>query len=146
MQEQNFMVRILFDQTPEEVFNAINNVRGWWSEALEGNSAKLNDEFIYRHKDIHYSKQLLIEVVPNEKVVWLVTDSNLSFVEHTTEWNNTKVCFEISQQNNKSQLLFTHIGLVPGCECFDGCSGGWSYYLNNSLVPLITTGKGNPDK
>lgn len=145
MQQQNFTASFLFEQTPEQVFEAITNVRGWWSAALEGTSEKLNDEFIYRYKDIHYSKQLLVEVVPGKKVVWLVTESSLSFVQQKDEWNNTRVSFEILQQGNKTLLVFTHIGLVPKVDCYDGCSKGWSYYLNNSLVPLITTGKGNPD-
>ena len=42
------------DQTPEEVFNAINNPRGWWSEEIEGSTDKLNDEFNYHYKDVHH--------------------------------------------------------------------------------------------
>src|SRR4051794_9472106 len=62
MENQNFSITFLVDQTPHEVFNAVNNVRGWWSEQLEGNSEKLHDEFSYRHGDIHYSKHKLTEV------------------------------------------------------------------------------------
>lgn len=145
MQNQNFNITFLLDQTPIEVFNAINNVRGWWSEELEGDSEKLNDEFIYRHGDFHYSKHKLTEVIPNEKIVWLTLQSKLSFVEKQNEWNGTKMIFEISKQGDKTKLDITHSGLVPGLQCYDGCSKGWTHYLKNSLLPLITIGQGNPD-
>lgn len=145
MQNQNFNITFLLDQTPIEVFNAINNVRGWWSEDLEGDSEKLNDEFIYRHGDFHYSKHKLTEVIPNEKIVWFTLESKLSFVEKQNEWNGTKMIFEISKQGDNTKLDITHSGLVPGLQCYDGCSKGWTHYLKNSLLPLITIGQGKPD-
>ena len=146
MNNQNFSTTLLVDQTPKQAFDAINNVRGWWSESVEGNTEKPGDEFIYRHKDIHFSKQRLIEVDRDKKVVWLVTESNLSFIENKGEWTGTIVIFDISKQGKKTRIEFTHEGLVPEIECFDACSNGWNYYLHDSLLKLITTGKGNPDK
>ena len=146
MQQQNFNITFFVDQTPEQVFIAVNNVRGWWSEKLEGSSENLDDEFVYRHGDLHYSKHKLTEVIPYEKVVWLTIGSKLTFVEKQDEWNATQMRFDISKQDNKTKLDITHVGLVPDFQCYDACSKGWTHYLKNSLLPLITTGKGNPDK
>ena len=142
MRSNDFTTTLLVDQTPAEVFNAINNVGGWWQGEIKGNTKKLNDEFEYRMSDIHYSKQKLVEVIPNEKIVWLVTDSNLSSFKNKKEWNGTKIIFEISRVKNKTQLRFTHVGLVPNFQCYGDCSGAWGMLVEQSLFSLITTGKG----
>ena len=62
MNAQNFSATFTVDQTPEEAFAAIKNVRGWWSEEIEGSTDKLGDEFTYHYKDVHRCKMKL-EVV-----------------------------------------------------------------------------------
>lgn len=79
MTSQNFSTAFLVDQSPEEAFAAITNVRGWWSGQLEGATDELDAEFSYRYQDVHYSKQRITEFVPNEKVTWRVFDASLSF-------------------------------------------------------------------
>jgi len=144
MTTSDFTTTMLVDQTPDAVFNAINNVRGWWSEEIEGGTEKLNDEFTYHYRDVHISKMKLIEVVPNKKVVWLVMDNYFSFTKDNSEWTGNRIIFEITEKDNKSQLRFTQVGLVPAYECYDICQNAWKNYINNSLRSLITTGKGQP--
>jgi uncharacterized protein YndB with AHSA1/START domain len=145
MKTKDYTTSFTVDQSPEEVFDAINNVRGWWSGEIDGSTDKPGAEFTYRYKDVHRSTQKVIEWVPGKKVVWHVADAQLNFVKDKTEWNGTDVVFEITRKNDKTELRFTHVGLVPAFECYGGCSGAWGFYVNDSLRSLITTGKGQPN-
>ena len=129
------------EQSPREVFAAIKNVRGWWSELIEGNA----DAFVYRHGDVHYSKQKLVEEVPAETIYWLVEEAELTFVANREEWKGTRFGFDIATTDGKTEVRFTHIGLTPEAQCYSACQKGWSYYAGDSLKKLITTGKGTPD-
>jgi len=146
MNNKSFTTSILVDQTPEEVFNAVNNVRGWWSEEIEGETDRPGAEFKFHYQDLHYSTHKITDFVPGKKVVWHTTDSRINFVKDKTEWNGTDIIFEIAKKGKKTELRFTHSGLVPAIECYGKCSGAWGYYINDSLRALITNGKGEPEE
>jgi hypothetical protein len=146
MKDQNFTATFTVDQTPEEAFTAINNVRGWWSGEIEGHTEKLGDEFTYRCQNVHRSKQKITELVPGKKVVWHVLDGYLKFTQDKTEWTGTDITFDISKKGAKTEVRFTHVGLVPEFECFDKCSNAWGFYIKDSLRNFITTGKGQPNQ
>ncbi len=141
----DFTTTVLVDEGPMEVFNAINNVRGWWSEEIEGDTDKLNGEFSYHFEDIHRCRMKLIEVVPGKRVVWHVLDNYFKFTDDKTEWIDTKVIFDIVPKDGKTEIQFTHQGLVPEYECYNICRDAWTSYLHKSLRNLITTGKGEPN-
>jgi hypothetical protein len=67
MISQNFTITFSVDQTPEEVFKAINNVRGWWSEEIEGSTDTLGAEFKHHYKDVHRCKMKISEFVQAKK-------------------------------------------------------------------------------
>jgi len=145
MTTQNFTTTIQVDQTPEEVFNAVNNPRKWWSEEIEGSTDKVNDVFNYHYKDVHRSKIKVEELVPGKKSVWHVLENYFDFTQDKSEWTGTKIIFEITREADKTQLRFTHEGLIPAYECYNVCFEAWSNYIKNSLVNLVTTGKGQPN-
>jgi Activator of Hsp90 ATPase homolog 1-like protein len=146
MANKDYTVTLVVDAPPKEVFRDINNVTNWWTEELDGNSKKLNDEFTVHFADVHVSTQKLTEFIPDKKVVWLVTESRLNFLKDKQEWNNTKISFELSEEKKRTHLIFTHHGLIPEVECYKDCSKGWDYYIKGSLFKLLTTGKGTPEK
>jgi hypothetical protein len=145
MSSQNFATSFVVDQTPEEAFAAITDVRGWWSGEIEGNTDQLGEEFTYRYEDVHYSKQKITEMIPGKRVVWRVLDAYVNFTDDPDEWIGTEITFEVSRRGDHTEVSFTHLGLVPEFECFDTCSSAWGFYINNSLRSLLTTGQGAPN-
>jgi hypothetical protein len=146
MGSKNFTVAIEVEKSPQEVFKVITgDVSKWWGgKDLSGSSTNLNDEFVVHHHGAHYSKQKLIEVIPEKKVVWHVTEGTLRWLKNDKqEWTNTKMIFEIKAQNGKTILHFTHEGLVPEKECYHECQKGWTMVITDWLFNYITEGKVN---
>jgi hypothetical protein len=144
MENKNYKAAIVVSQPANEVFKSINSVSKWWSENLAGDSENLDGIFTIHFSEDTFVTHKLIELVPDKKVVWLVTDCYLPWLKDKTEWTNTKMIFEISNKGNSTEINFIHIGLVPEVECYDGCVKGWDQYVKGSLVKLITEGKGEP--
>jgi hypothetical protein len=145
MSQQDFRATILVSQTPKEAFDAINNVRGWWSQEIDGSTDVLNSEFNYHYKDVHRCTMKIIEIIPSQKVVWLVIDNYFSFTDDKSEWIGNKLIFEIAEKDGKTEINFTQQGLTPAYECYDVCNDGWNNYIKNSLHNLITQGEGSPN-
>jgi hypothetical protein len=142
MQSQNFTSAFTVEQTPAEVFGAINNVRAWWTGEIEGDADVVGDEFSYTYPGFHYSKQKIVELVPGKKVVWFVVDAHLEGHGNPSEWTGTHITFEIAPKEDGTEVRFSHLGLVPEFECFDSCSSAWGFYINGSLKRLVATGEG----
>jgi hypothetical protein len=144
MENKNYKKTIQVDASPEEVMKKINQVNLWWAKKVKGKTEKLNDEFTVDFGKTYVDFQIS-ELIPNKKVVWKVKDCNLDWIEAKKEWKGTEVVFEISKKGNATQIDFTHVGLVPGVECYNDCEAGWNGHLTNSLVNFINEGKGMPE-
>jgi Activator of Hsp90 ATPase homolog 1-like protein len=145
MKKQDFTTSFTVDQSAGEAFKAINNVRGWWSGEVIGEADRLGAEFTYQYKNVHTSTQRVTEFIPGEKIVWHVTDAELTFLQNKTEWIGTDIVFDIGRKDGKTELRFTHVGLVPKFECYGACSSGWSALIDGNLRELIATGRAQSD-
>jgi hypothetical protein len=144
MTSNSFTTAILVDQSPMASFDAINRPRDWWGGEIEGRSDIPGAEWTYRYKDMHFSRHKTIELVPGQRVVWHVVDSQMNFLKDKGEWKGTDLVFEIARKGDKTEIRFTHAGLVPEVECFQICTDAWSGLIGESLKGLIETGHGLP--
>ncbi len=144
MATSDFTTSFSVDQSPEEVFRSINNVRGWWSGEIEGDTDKPGAEFTYQVPGMHYSRQKITAFIPGKKIVWHVAAAELSFVEDKNEWTGTDIIFDITPKGGKTEVQVTHAGLVKSFECFKDCSNAWGILVNGNLRNLIVTGKDQP--
>lgn len=144
LKTQGLNISFTVDQSPKEVFDAINDVGSWWSGEIEGDTEKLGAEFTYRVPEMHRSRQKITESIPGKKIVWHVVDAHLSFVEDKSEWKGTDIVFVIAKKGDKTEVHFTHLGLTSAYECYEDCSNGWNALVKGNLRKRITTGQAQP--
>jgi len=142
---QSYATSVLVHESPHDVFEAVTNPRAWWSQTITGDTSRQDDVFEFEVEGVHYSKQELVEVVPDQRVVWRVTDATMTFLEDQHEWTGTRIVFSIDRDGDRTRLTFTHEGLVPDIECYKFCMPSWEQYVEGSLRKLITTGEGTPN-
>jgi uncharacterized protein YndB with AHSA1/START domain len=144
MQASGYTTTFLVDETPTEVFHAINHVPGWWPGQVSGDTDRLGAEFTYEVPGAHRSKQQITAFSPGKQIVWRVVEAELSFASNKTEWVGTEIVFEIAAKGGKTEVRFTHRGLVPAFDCYNGCSNAWNLLVNGNLRRLIATGETQP--
>ena len=136
----NYTVSIEVAKSPTVVFHhLLHDISKFWPEDFEGESAQLNDEFIFTTGDSHYSKNKVAELIPDKKVVWLVTES----LRKTDgfEWTGSKMIFELTPKGDKTVLRFTYNGPTLESE-YDRLVQLCDKVIKETLYNFITTGKG----
>jgi len=144
MNDKSLSIAFTVEEDPEQVFAAINDVRSWWSGDIDGITNEIGSRFTYTYEDMHQSTQQITDLVPGELVTWRVVEGRIRFVKDETEWTNTVIRFDITPRGPKTELRFTHLGLLPDAECFDSCSAAWHHYVGTSLRHRVTSGTDNP--
>ena len=145
MVSKDFTTSIIVDKDISSAFNSIKNFRGWWSAEIEGSTEQPGETFFYHYKDVHLCRIKFIDAVTNRKLIYQVTDNEFNFTKDKTEWVNSKLIFDLSVAGEKTNIVFTHEGLVPENECYDVCHDAWTGYIQGSLKNFIETGNGKPN-
>ncbi len=145
MKKQDYTATIAVNTTTTTAFKNVANMAAWWTENIDGNTDELNGAFTVHFGETFVSFET-IELVPDQKIVWLVTDCYLPWLSDKKEWNGTQLVVEVTGENSLTTINFTHEGLVPQVECYDGCVKGWDQYFKDSLNKLLTEGEGLPQK
>ena len=144
MKTEDYKTSITANVTAHQAFDGICRVSEWWATGFEGNARNLNDTFTVRFEDT-FATFNIVEVVPDKKIVWLVTDCHLSWIREKKEWKGTTVSWEISPAGSATRIDMTHIGLVPEAVCYTDCKKGWDHFVTESLFKLLTEGTGLPE-
>jgi hypothetical protein len=138
MKNQNYTVAIEVAKSPNDVFNHVIDLSKWWPEEFVGESIKLNTEFVFKTGDSHYSKNRVVEFVPDKKVVWLTTESIRKTDNY--DWTGTKFIFELTPKGDNTLLKFTYDGVVLENES-DRLVQICDMTIKEMLYNFITNGK-----
>lgn len=142
MTNSYFTITINSNKSAHEIFDTILDVRSWWSglfgEEFTGSAESVGDVFTFKAGEgAHYTEQKLIELIPGKKIVWLVIESRLTFLEKVDEWKGTKLIFDLDNQADGVKVKVTHEGLTVHSECYGNCAPAWTQYILTKLVPLL---------
>jgi Activator of Hsp90 ATPase homolog 1-like protein len=143
MENKNFSRSISANISAAEAINKISKVTDWWGITCTGKSEKLNDQFVVKMGGDSFFDFVISEMIPEKKVVWLVTDCNMPWYADKKEWKNTKLIFDFTEGDGATMLNFTHEGLTSDVACYKDCERGWTHWITKSLHSYFTTGKGD---
>lgn len=142
MEKKNFQSSISAKISASEAIKRISKIPEWWGVTFSGSSEKQNDKFIIKMGGDSFFNMTVEELIPGKRVVWLVTDCYMPWYADKKEWTNTRLIYDLSENNGVTTLHFTHAGLTPGVECYKDCETGWTHWIRTSLLSYFTTGKG----
>jgi hypothetical protein len=145
MENKNYHRTIVVNASAEDAMKKISQIDCWWKKDFSGRAEKLNDKFTVPFTEPSFVDFVVSEFTPGKKMVWKVADCYLPWFQDKKEWNNTEVVFQLSEENGKTKIDFTHIGLVPEVECYNVCEKGWDGHVTKSLASFINEGEGRPE-
>lgn len=134
----NILFSYSIESSPEAVYQALTeqkHIQGWWTsdtriEPKEGTEA----HFGFGEKGAFSFN--IATLSPNEAVEW-------DNPQGPPDWAGTTVRFDLSADENGTQVLFGHRGYATEEGSFAMVSFNWAFFLM-SLKAYLETGQGTP--
>ena len=124
--------------SPDAVYDALttlDGLSGWWASDTRGETGLGGVvQFHFGPGNIDMEVK---ELHPGTRVRWAVADG-------PPEWLGTTVTFDLRQEGEYTNVLFSHEGWEEPVEFMRHCSTKWGVFLL-SLKQLVETGEGSPD-
>ena len=124
--------------TTQKVYDALTTTEGlagWWTEDTKGSGDVVGGVLAFRFPVGGFDMEV-VELRPNERVVWRVVDGPEEWVGTTIEW-------DLHHDGDYTIVLFAHRGWKEPVEFMHHCSTKWGSFLM-SLKSLLETGEGAP--
>jgi hypothetical protein len=144
MNQQNYQCTIDAPIPPAEAFEKIGRVGEWWAVNFKGSAKALHDRFTVHFARTTWSLMEIVDYKPDQRIEWKVVDCYLPIFNDPYLWKGNRILWEITREGILTRVTMTHVGLIPGVECYEDCRKGWNFYVGESLLKLFTGGKGLP--
>ncbi len=135
----NIVHRIgISNTTLRKVYDSVATIDGiskWWTTEVNGISRE--DHIIEFKFGAGRTDFTVIKLEPNKKVEW-------KCISGPSDWIDTRIEFEISEQDTEVVLLFKHSGWRKEVDFMHHCSTQWAYFLMGLKDELSGTRKAKP--
>lgn len=133
---KNYTRSFATTHSAQEVYDTISNVKGWWTPNTDGTATRTGDEFT-----IHFGKlwktMRVTKAQPGKRIEWQVIDCHMPFLTDKKEWKGTTLRFDLEAVPTGTTVTLTHLGLVPGLQCYEACENAWGYYFGEELPKAL---------
>lgn len=122
----------------DKVFEALTTQKGLsevWTQKLKV-KPHLNYLNEFDFEDCYATKMKVIELEPDEKLVWHCIDSD-------PQWVDTTVEFDLSADHGKTTVKLSHKHWEETTDFFRWCNYNWAFFLY-SLKQYCEEGEGIP--
>jgi hypothetical protein len=137
---------IIVSCSPANVYQALTaGFSEWWTSGCES-IAEVGDQITFRFGDAYW---VMRANILNSDFIELecVEGHHLDVGQPEailTEWEGTKLKWNIQAHAAGTKIEFTHEGLTITLHCYDACEEGWDHFFVGSLKKYLDNGVGTP--